>query len=551
MRASRGRSGLLRRLTQALFLSLFCLPLLPGLPLPEAFPADLFLRLDPLAGMAVPLLAKAVVPALWPAFVLLALTLLAGRLFCGWVCPLGTTLDLAGALLRALFGRSRERRARPGPRRFRFLLLAFVLAAAFAGLSLLAWVSPLSLAARLWGLLLAPLGLSAAGVSLAQIQPLLEGSAAAGLLSALPEPPIHAACLGTGFAGLALIALEFRRPRFWCRHLCPAGALLGLCSRFSLLRRRAGPACTGCGACARVCPAGLLSGDPGAERPADCLLCGRCQSVCPAKAVSFLPGREEKKAPAPDLPGRRALCAALACGAGLACLGTLPGTGSEAAGLPVRPPGSRPEPDFLARCLRCGACVAACPAHALRPLELTDLADPRLSSGPEALLTPVLSPRSGGCRPDCAACLAVCPTGALLKLPLREKQSARVGTAKISEETCLAWHEDRRCMVCKENCPWGAVEVVIRADHRVPVPVTDPARCFGCGFCENQCPRKPPAIIVLSEGALRLGEPRFAEEAKARGLRLSPVGSRPGSFPAGPEQRGTESDQAPPGFLSP
>lgn len=77
-------------------------------------------------------------------------------------------------------------------------------------------------------------------------------------------------------------------------------------------------------------------------------------------------------------------------------------------------------------------------------------------------------------------------------------------------------------MVCKENCPYGAVDVVVQKGHRVPVPVVHEKRCYGCGFCEKHCPKSPPAIVVEPVGALRLNDASFEKTAKAAGLELKP-----------------------------
>ena len=54
---------------------------------------NIFFRLDPLAGAAAMLAARQFISLFWPALVVVALTMIFGRFFCGWVCPLGTLLD--------------------------------------------------------------------------------------------------------------------------------------------------------------------------------------------------------------------------------------------------------------------------------------------------------------------------------------------------------------------------------------------------------------------------------------------------------------------------
>ena len=108
-----------------------------------------------------------------------------------------------------------------------------------------------------------------------------------------------------------------------------------------------------------------------------------------------------------------------------------------------------------------------------------------------------------------------------MPLPLSEKRWARVGIATLKKDLCLAWAEDKRCMVCKENCPYGAVDVVVQPGHVAAVPVVDETRCYGCGFCEHHCPKPVSAIVVEARGALCLAEGLdFEKDARRRGLRL-------------------------------
>jgi NAD-dependent dihydropyrimidine dehydrogenase PreA subunit len=122
-----------------------------------------------------------------------------------------------------------------------------------------------------------------------------------------------------------------------------------------------------------------------------------------------------------------------------------------------------------------------------------------------------------------------------------------VGTAVVDPGRCLAWAHGRRCVVCEEVCPYGAVAVVqdSRARSGLPVPVVKPDRCFGCGYCEYYCPVRVPAIAVQPLGALRLAGSRYADAGRAAGLLLLPAekDASPGASPDDlPE------DALPPGF---
>ena len=182
--------------------------------------------------------------------------------------------------------------------------------------------------------------------------------------------------------------------------------------------------------------------------------------------------------------------------------------------------------------------MQACPTGGLQPLWLE-------AACSAMFFSPILAPRSGPCRPECTACGHVGPSRALLPLPPEEKRWAKMGTAVIHRKACLAWAEEKRCMVCMENCPYGAVEVRVLPGQAAPVPIVRVELCYGCGYCEKFCPLPLSAITVNAEGALRLVAPEFESAARARGLRLgigkgnAAPGHAPMEQPAG----------LPPGFL--
>jgi MauM/NapG family ferredoxin protein len=177
----------------------------------------------------------------------------------------------------------------------------------------------------------------------------------------------------------------------------------------------------------------------------------------------------------------------------------------------IRPPGSLPEEDFLARCLRCGACMKVCPTNGLQPVWF--------SSGVAGMFSPVLIPRKGACDPNCNACGHVCPTQAITRLPLEEKQAAKIGTATVHKNDCIAWEENKSCVVCQELCPYGAV-TLLQEGEKVTVPEINEGRCFGCGYCEQHCPVQPPAITINPLNALRLRTTQYKAAATRAGFSL-------------------------------
>ena len=178
----------------------------------------------------------------------------------------------------------------------------------------------------------------------------------------------------------------------------------------------------------------------------------------------------------------------------------------------LRPPGAVPERDFQAVCIRCGHCVQICPTTCLQPSIL--------ETGVAGFMTPVARMRLGPCDPNCRACGEVCPTGAIRRLTKPEKPFAKIGNAIIDKAKCIVWEQGKPCLVCDENCPWGAI--YWRQNERGErTPFVDENRCNGCGQCEHACPVVGSAAIrVLPAGRIRLAAGSFASEARNRGLIL-------------------------------
>ena len=100
-----------------------------------------------------------------------------------------------------------------------------------------------------------------------------------------------AVLIGVLFAALLLLNLVI--PRFFCRVLCPLGALLGLFSRFALFRIHRDPGtCNGCNLCSKGCEG---AAEPEATvRLSECMVCMNCVEDCPHGSITFgfLPPRE-------------------------------------------------------------------------------------------------------------------------------------------------------------------------------------------------------------------------------------------------------------------
>ncbi len=548
-----GRPKLFRFMTRSLVYVLFLLALsFSAFDFENGGPwinPDIFARMDPLAALTVPMAARDLIPALWPGLLVLASALFFGRFFCSHVCPMGTTLDIGSFCATKLRGK--------GPRilpalnrerwnKARFWLLSAIIGAALLGVNLAFWAAPMPLVNRFYATALHPLLTLAGHTALVNTQPLADSLSLTSLAYAQISPRrFEAVFFILSFFGL-LFWLEIVRPRFWCRFLCPAGALMGLLSLLAFWRPRVNSECVECGLCAKACPAECRGANGQTHVASECLGCRECLAACPKGAITFMPtgAKTDISNRLPGRPPRRGLLVSLGAGAGLAMASmieakthVLPGErGLLWDKSCIRPPGAVPEPEFLARCERCALCMKACPTNGLQP----DI----FQSGTAGLFTPLLAARRGPCEPGCRACGQVCPTGAVRNLTLRDKQWAKVGTAVVHRERCLAWEQGKRCVVCQEVCPYGSVELLTTPGISVPVPFVRAEKCFGCGYCENHCPVRLPAIEVEPLNAMRLKTGAYEEAGKKAGLSLEP--SRKDETYPGAEE--PSSGGLPPGF---
>jgi len=307
---------------------------------------------------------------------------------------------------------------------------------------------------------------------------------------------------------LTVLGLNLVEKRFWCRYLCPLGALLGLLSRFSLLKRSVSEGCTECGACAGVCQGAAEPDVKGKWKDAECYYCWNCDDICPNNAVSF--GFAGKKiTPAMDLGRRRLVVSALSGIAAVPLLRITPlGMANAKDPILLRPPGSLEEKEFLARCVKCGECMKVCITNGLQPT--------LMEAGLEGIWSPTLVPRIGYCEFRCTLCGQVCPTGAIKKLTFKEKAKVKIGLAFIEKGRCLPWAHATPCIMCEEVCPtpkkaiwFEKAQVRDRKGKVITLqqPRVDLELCIGCGICEAKCPvLGRPAIYVSNVGESRSKE---------------------------------------------
>jgi ferredoxin-type protein NapF len=535
-----GRLRIIRRVVQIAALGFFVyLFVRTSVAAVQRVPVDLFLRVDPLAAISAMIAQRrfALDLALW-ALPLLALTLVMGRVFCGWLCPLGTTIDGSDALF--FRRRPRSPAAHERLRAWKFYVLIAVAVAALVGAQLAFWVDPIPLLVRSLTLgVLAPVHWL-----LGQLASVAPGLRRVESLGDFLAAPLH---YRMNWAALAIfvgvLSLGALSRRFWCRYLCPLGALLGLIGRWALVRKYvSADSCVKCMRCLPACDMGAISDDPTQYSGYECIDCFGCEAVCPEAAISLRAsaaagGRSGRV----DLSRRRLVQAAAFGAVGAVMmkteLGARPTSSVHEPPVKVwdpqllRPPGAAGEDRFVAACVRCGECMGVCPTNGLQPA----LGE----AGLEGFWTPVLVPRVGPCAADCTACGQVCPTDALSPFTVEEKSWIYLGTAAIDRSTCLVWAHDRQCLVCDEYCTYDAVYWKQDEQGR-RVPYVDEYRCVGCGLCESACPVQPLAAIRVFSGGDKREWPRerqrqWFERGKAisRELRKGEVPA-PSTYPVQP-----------------
>jgi MauM/NapG family ferredoxin protein len=483
----------LRPWVQAAAFLLFCILLIgAGRAL---LPADLFFRADPLTGLAGILAARRITAALLISVIFgMGLALLLGRAWCGWLCPMGTLLDLTPARKTKRF----EPDPLPRMRGIKYVLLIFILVAALLGSLTLLILDPITLIYRVFATAVWPalVWLIGAAERAMYDVPFLRGPVdfieASLRGTVLPvEQPLYGLNVLVALVFLGVLALNAIRPRFWCRYLCPLGGLLGWVSRFAWLRRTVGDACVECHRCARACPTGTI--DPArhfASDPAECTLCLECAPTCARAGQQFAGTFTPAPRQTYDPTRRHFLAASAAAVATVSLFGATRASGRPDARL-IRPPGAQGS-DFLSRCIRCGVCLKVCPTSGLQP----SFAE----AGWAGFWSPVLTPRLGYCDYSCNACGQACPTEAIARLTLEEKRLAVIGQAYIDTDRCIPWADDRSCLVCEEMCPLPEKAIVLHEETAtngalIARPYLIRERCIGCGICENRCPLNGEAAI--------------------------------------------------------
>lgn len=464
--------------------------------------------IDPLIALAKFLSAHTIDLLFLISTLTIILTIFTGRSFCGWICPLGTLNDIIGS-----FKKREKEIIKKSHLRIKYLVLIIIIVLAIFGINITGFLDPLSLLMRSFTILLYPAynmfihtiyNLTTNLSSLSDILPKIYSFLKEYLIENKRVYFYQSILIGTIF--LSVLFLNLAVNRFWCRFICPLGALLGIFGRYSLLKKEIKP-CSECGACEVNCNGGAIPLGKAENNVSECILCMNCSDICPDEAINFY--FSKKKINSGVDIGKRNIIAS-----GVSALllyplfrsSVIPANGFHSSRL-IRPPGARREDIFIKMCIKCGACMKGCITNGLQPT--------MFEAGLEGMWTPMLVPRIGHCEYNCNLCSQLCPTGAIRPITMSEKQNIKIGTAQIDKNRCIAYRDAKGCLVCEEVCPIPDkaikienISVQIANNMRsVKAPRVVSSLCIGCGICEKNCPVvDAPAIYVTSIGERRSEE---------------------------------------------
>lgn len=460
----------------------------------------LFVDFTGTAAHAWPWLAKVqLVPAILAGnlaalALILALTLLLGRVYCSVICPLGILQDAANWL------RSRVMTKKAGKLRFNYspaktktrlgVLAVFVVLLALALTQLLAasiagLLDPYSAYGRIAAQIFAPVANFFNNLLAAWSESRADNYDFYRVAYAVSAPVLAVAIVTL----VAVCAMAWRGGRDYCNSICPVGTVLGYLSKCSLLKIEIDTEkCRSCGLCGRACKAKCIDTKAHAVDHTRCVACMDCIGTCRDGAISYTWRRAKRQpAPAPQKAdeGRRGFLVAAGAIAGAAAMhaaktdgGLTPLKDKQPArrAVAVVPAGAVSLSHLRSHCTACQLCIQNCPGRVLKP-----------QMSLEGFMQPALDFTKGYCKPECTECSRLCPAGAIKPVSEAQKSSIKVGTAVVDPELCLSASQGEKCGSCERHCPAGAIMMVKGANGNLRPTVSEEA-CIGCGSCEYHCP---------------------------------------------------------------
>jgi len=473
--------------------------------------------------------------------VILLLTLVFGRVYCSYLCPLGAFKDLLSwfsASVRSWRNKRLRFRFAPPQTKLRYSILLVVCFSLGSGsLFLVSLLDPYSNFGRFFSDLFRPLYMLCNN----GLSRLLEAFGSYALYPVTVAKTNPWALVFPAAMLAVVVWLAVQRGRLYCNTVCPVGTLLGLISKASLYKIRFNAtACNRCGNCVFVCKAQCIDVKNKEVDFSRCVGCGNCLKACDKSGIRYSLARKTKRpeelettqtpavapqalaghSPAADISKRRFVWGGALC---MAAFGRLSAAEDSKKGSSrtavlashvATPPGSLALEHFMGSCTACHLCVSACPSGVLKPSFL--------EYGFWGMLLPFMDFGTSFCNYECTRCTEVCPNGAILPLSVEKKRLTQIGIVRFEKENCVVVTEGTSCGACSEHCPTKAVSMV-PYEGELTLPETNPDICIGCGACEHACPVTPYKAIVV-DGLLRHQE---AQKPKEEELEEKPLEAFP------------------------
>jgi len=329
------------------------------------------------------------------------------------------------------------------------------------------------------------------------------------------------------FLGIGFFAWKYGRT--YCNTICPVGTLLGFLSKLSLFKVRIDKSlCNSCGACAMKCKASCIDSKNQTVDYSRCVDCFNCLDSCKRNALTYAPYTKKKTevkdhGNATD-PGKRqflttAITTAVTVPAALAqekINDLISDKDIPTRQTPISPPGAQSAGHLLRHCTSCHLCISRCPSRVIKPAFM--------EYGLGGIMQPVMTYEKGFCNYNCTVCADVCPNHALLPLSVDEKHMLQIGRVHFVHDICVVVTDENNCGACAEHCPTQAVTMIPYEGHEgLTIPHITPDICIGCGGCEFICPVHPNRAIFVEGNVVHQQREAF-EIGEKKDLKIDDFG---------------------------
>lgn len=435
----------------------------------------------------------------------LIITLLFGRIYCSFFCPLGGFQDI---LIRIKKRKTKYGFHRPLNLLKITILLLVIISIISGSLYLLGYLDPYSFFGRIVNYLLKPII-----VLINNGFEIILRKSNIYWLRIMNFPPFNFLSLIPFILILSVIIyMSIRRGRLYCNSICPLGTLLGIFSSRSLYRIEIDrSSCTSCGICESVCKAECINSKDKIVDNSSCVRCFNCLDACPSSAIKYKPSirkKNQERKKSQSVSRRNFIYSSFGAliFSGINLFLRNKESGPQRHIPPPTPPGSISMDKYISKCTACYLCVNNCPTNVLQPS--------LFQYGLKGVFIPYMDFYSGYCSYDCVKCLEVCPTDAIIPHTKEEKQKIQIGRVKFIKDLCVVYKNNTNCGACAEICPTAAV-TMISYKGVLRIPSTRSSFCIGCGACQNVCPAKPEKAIVVETNIVHK-EAKIPERERTR-----------------------------------